>query len=83
MAEDFQKSLKVKTGDLVSQGVNDYADVFVCVIADDDVFVLARPKIHKIPMEDGVEIVGYKKDNCKVYDNNVETLNKYNFEVLV
>ena len=53
------------------------------VIADDDVFVLARPQIRKIPMEDGVEIVGYKRENCKVYDNNVETFNKYNFEVLV
>ena len=83
MAENFQEGLKIKTGDLVSQGVKDYYDVFVCVIADDDVFVLARPQIRKIPMEDGVEIVGYKRENCKVYDNNVETLNKYNFEVLV
>ena len=83
MAENFQESLKIQTGDLVSQGVKDYYDVFVCVIADDDVFVLARPQIRKIPMEDGVEIVGYKRENCKVYDNNVETLNKYNFEVLV
>ena len=83
MAKNFQKSLKIKTGDLVSQEVKDYYDVFVCVIADDDVFVLARPQIRKIPMEDGVEIVGYKRENCKVYDNNVETFNKYNFEVLV
>ena len=83
MAENFQESLKIKTGDLVSQAVKDYYDVFVCVIANDDVFVLARPQIRKIPMEDGVEIVGYKRENCKVYDNNVETMNKYNFEVLV
>ena len=83
MAKDFRENYKVQTGDLVSQAVKDYYDVFVCVIANDDVFVLAKPQIRKIPMEDGVEIVGYKKENCKVYDNNYETLEKYNFEVLV
>ena len=82
MAKDFRDTYKIKTGDLVGQESGDYCDVFVCVIADDDVFVLARPKIQKIPMEDGVEIVGYKRDNCKVYDNNAETMKKNHFEIL-
>ena len=32
MAKDFRENYKVQTGDLVSQAVKDYYDVFVCVI---------------------------------------------------
>lgn len=79
MANDFRK---VGTGDLVSKECGEYADVYVCVIADDDVFVLAKPKIQKIPKEEGVAIVGYSRENCKVYDNNAETMAKNRFEIL-
>ena len=79
MAEDFRK---VKTGDLIGQEEKGFCNVFVCALADEDIFVLARPKIRKIPKEDGVEIVGYNRENCKVYDNNTETFNKYGFEIL-
>ena len=80
MAENFRK---VKTGDLIGQEEKGFCNVFVCALAGEDIFVLAKPKIRKIPKEDGVEIVGYNRENCKVYDNNAETFNKYNFEVLV
>lgn len=78
MADNFRR---VESGDLIAQEVGECADVYVCVLADEEVFVLARPKIQL--RDDGVTIVGYKRDNCKVYDNNHETLIKYNFEVLV
>lgn len=77
MADNFRK---VSSGDLVSQESGECADVFVCVLADDEVFVLARPKIRL--KNDGVMIVGYKRDNCKVYDNNAETMKKNKFEIL-
>lgn len=73
---------RVKTGDIVVQAKKgqDFADVYSCVIADEDVFVLARPAIKLLP-DGGCEIVGYKKDNCKVYDNNQETLERNCFYV--
>ena len=77
MADNFRR---VESGELVSQESGECADVYVCVIADEDVFVLARPKIKL--RDDGVAIVGYKRDNCKVYDNNAETMAKNRFEIL-
>ena len=77
MADNFRR---VESGDLVSQEAGEFADVYVCVLADEDVFVLARPKIQL--RDDGVTIVGYKRDNCKVYDNNAETMKKNKFEIL-
>ena len=79
MADNFRR---VESGDLIGQEEKGFCNVFVCVIADEDVFVLARPKIQKIPKEEGVMIVGYNRDNCKVYDNNAETMKKNRFEIL-
>lgn len=77
MAENFRR---VESGDLIAQEAGECADVYVCVLADEEVFVLARPKIQL--RDDGVTIVGYKRDNCKVYDNNAETMKKNHFEIL-
>ena len=79
MADNFRK---VESGDLIGQEEKGFCNVFVCVVADDDVFVLAKPKIQKIPKEEGVAIVGYSRENCKVYDNNAETMAKNRFEIL-
>lgn len=85
MAE--KEFVKVKTDDLIGQikPGSESADVFVCVLADNEKFVLARPRISIIKDENGeqgAEIVGFYRDNCKVYDNNSETLKKNYFEIL-
>ncbi len=95
MAERYRK---VVSGELVGQERGESCDVFVCVIADEDIFVLARPKIEvkqeevAVPVgDDGKfcmqikmvpDIIGYSRENCKVYDNNEETMKKHKFILL-
>lgn len=90
MAERYRK---VVSGELVGQERGESCDVFVCVIADEDIFVLARPEIRvkqeMVEEEDGglymrmvPDIIGYKRENCKVYDNNEETMKKHKFILL-
>lgn len=71
----------VKTDDIIIQEKpsNDYADVFVCALANEEAFVLAKPKIKVLP-DGGAEIIGYSKENCKIYSNDFKTMEKNHFD---
>lgn len=73
---------KVQTDDIVLQVKpnSDYEEVFLCVIANEEIFVLAKPRF-KLLEDGGAEIVGYHKENCKIYENNAETMAKNHFEI--
>jgi len=70
----------VKTDDIILQEKpsNDSADVFVCALANADLFVLAKTKIKILP-DGGAEIIGYSKENCKIYQNDYKTMEKNYF----
>lgn len=85
----------VHKGDVVSKVYNeDIAEVFVCVIADEELFILGKAKFKAVPSRDGVvidmkdhstfdyEICGCSWENLKAYKNDEETLNKNKFDVL-
>lgn len=72
----------VKTEDIVlrTKKGEDVADVYVCAIANDEIFVLAKPRVNLLA-DGGVEIIGYYPENCKVYDNNAKTMGKHGFSI--
>ena len=72
----------VKKGDLVgklSKGRN-YADVFECVCADKEVFVIGRAKFKKAG--EGYEVCGVSYENLRAFENTEKALTENNLVLL-
>lgn len=102
MAKETEKFIQrnyedypVHKGDVVSKVYSDdIAEVFLCVCADEEVFVLGKAKFKAVPSVEGGEIdmkdhstfdyelCGCSWENLKAYKNDEETLNKNKFDVL-
>lgn len=95
--EDYQKFNKggrewtmVKKGDLLEKSVDgrSYADVFECVCADDEVFVVGRAKFQRVVgTENGISFVNYEVcgvsyENLRAFPNTDESVEKNGFTVL-
>ena len=75
----------VKKGDLLEKSVDDrYADVYMCVCADDEVFVIGRAKFKRVETENSVdyEVCGVSYENLRAFPNTQESLAQNKFEIL-
>lgn len=76
----------VKKGDLLEKSVDgrSYADVFECVCADDEVFVVGRAKFQRVQGEDyiGYEVCGVSYENLRAFPNTDESVEKNGFTIL-
>ena len=95
MAKKTNKKYPVHKGDLVSKEYSEQiAEVFVCVSADEELFVLGKAKFKVVPVDKNVamdmkdhntydyEVCGCSWENLKAYKNDEETLNKNKMYVL-
>lgn len=72
----------VKKGDLLERNIDgrDYADVFMCVCADEDVFVIGRAKFKKVfkntenSCSVEYEVCGASYENLRAFENTEKAL---------
>ena len=68
----------VKKGDLIGKCPKgkDYADIFQCVCADDEVFVIGRAKFKQAG--DSYEVCGVSYENLRAFENTEKALTENN-----
>ena len=68
----------VKKGDIITKEGFPYKETFVCVCADDEVFVIGRAKFQRVETENsvGYEVCGYSSENLRAFPNTDESLTK-------
>lgn len=68
----------VKKGDLIGKVCKgkDYADVFECVCADEEVFVIGRAKFKQVG--DSYEVCGVSYENLRAFENTEKALTENN-----
>ena len=80
----------VKKGDLLEKNVDgrDYSDVYMCVCADEEVFVIGRAKFKKVfkSTENSCsveyEVCGASYENLRAFENSEKSLAKNGFVIL-
>lgn len=85
----------VKKGDLLEKEVSgkDYAEVFTCLCADDEVFVIGRTKfkpVKRYGVDDNgeqysyieYEVCGVSYENLRAFENSEKSLAKNGFVIL-
>ena len=80
----------VEKGDLIQKDIDgrNYADVFMCVCADAEVFVIGRAKFKRVDRtENGVcsieyEVCGVSYENLRAFPNTEEALKDNNLTLL-
>ena len=72
----------VKKGDMIGKLVKgkDYADIFECVCADDEVFVIGRSKFKQVG--DSYEVCGVSYENLRAFENTEKALTENNLILL-
>ena len=72
----------VKKGDLIGKlcKERDCIDVFQCVCADDNVFVIGRAKFQQVG--DAYEVCGVSYENLRAFDNTEKALSANNLVIL-
>ena len=68
----------VKKGDLIGKTHKgkEYADIFECVCADEEVFVIGRAKFKQVG--DNYEVCGVSYENLRAFENTEEALTENN-----
>lgn len=68
----------VKKGDLIQKDIDgrNYADVFECVCADDEVFVIGRAKFKRVTTENSIDyqVCGVSYENLRAFPNTEKAL---------
>lgn len=72
----------VKKGDLIGKTYKgkDYMDIFECVCADEEVFVIGKSKFQKVGEDYQVSGVSY--ENLKAFENTENSLVSNNLVIL-
>ena len=75
----------VKKGDLIQKNIEgkDYAEVFECICADDEVFVIGRSKFRRIEGTNDYEVCGVSYENLRAFPNTEKALMDNNLIVLL
>lgn len=83
----------VKKGDIITKKSIPYDETYVCVCADEEVFVLGKAKFQRAYKEVqvdnserplcsfGYEVCGYSSENLRAFPNTEESLSKNNMTV--
>lgn len=72
----------VKKGDLIGKlhKNKDYADIFQCVCADNEVFVIGRAKFRQVG--EVYEVCGVSYENLRAFENTDKALTENNLILL-
>lgn len=83
---EFEIDCPVLKGDLLEKSMDgrDYADVFMCVSADDELFVVGRAKFRKVTTDNSIdyEVCGCSWENLRAFKNDKDTLAKNGFAII-
>lgn len=76
----------VEKGDLIQKSIDgrDYADVFMCVCADEEVFVIGRAKFRRVTTKNSIdyEVCGVSHENLRAFPNTEKALIDNNLTLL-
>lgn len=74
----------VEKGDLIQKNIDgkDYAEVFMCVCADEEVFVIGKAKFKRIEGTDDYEVCGASYENLRAFKNTEKALIDNNLTLL-
>lgn len=76
----------VEKGDLIQKNIDgkDYAEVFMCVCADEEVFVIGRAKFKSVKTNNSIEyeVCGVSYENLRAFPNTEKALIDNNLTVL-